>query len=200
MGSDGNQRVDAPISVGQGKHGAGRVRINVVSQAMRWPDGSLFVIAASDFGSRQNGPRLHSRRSSLARIVEKNIASPETISRHLGTNQRFEKEFKVSEVYRSFFIALDDVTDGRMEKYGLFVDPVGEAKLLYGWDGDGVFVCSEDAQGGALFETHGGMPHLIMEALHHEFGQEIVCEDDPRFWGGETWDEVFRLARQANNG
>jgi hypothetical protein len=61
-----------------------------------------------------------------------------------------------------------------------------------------VFVCSEDGDGSALFETHGGMPRAIMKALTCEFGQEIVDEGDPGFWG-ETWEELLRKARLAKN-
>jgi hypothetical protein len=90
----------------------------------------------------------------------------------------------MSREYRPIgFIPFDELTDSRLEKYGVFVDLVGNSKMLYGSDGGYVFAHPENPEGCALFQNHADMPGSVRKALLQEFGQEIVDEDDPRFWG-----------------
>jgi hypothetical protein len=53
----------------------------------------------------------------------------------------------------------------------------------------------EKAVYNTIFQSRGATPHSVIEALSREYGEEIVDEDDPRFWGGETWEEVYRGPR-----
>lgn len=92
-----------------------------------------------------------------------------------------------------------ELFDGRLKKFGCRehgqADEFG--RCLTDGRGNYLFVCIDDAGRAVEFTKHGSRndPHHILTAIAQTFDTQIFSEDEPRFWGVETWEEIYTRAR-----
>ena len=93
-------------------------------------------------------------------------------------------------------IRFDRLFDGCLKKYGCREEirsgATPDRRYLAG--PDGVLIAFRKSDGGSSFSRVGPLPRVVLDAISEEFGVELVCEHDPRYWGfatEEEWDEAW---------
>jgi len=84
---------------------------------------------------------------------------------------------------------------GRLRKFGFYEHGQANERGRCLTDGRGNFLFVWiDAAGYAVEFTRRGScndPHHILTAIAEAFDTQIFSEDEPRFWGFETWEEIY---------
>jgi hypothetical protein len=96
-----------------------------------------------------------------------------------------------------------ELFDGRLKKFGC--EAVGRAesdRSLTDGRGNYLFVSVDDAGWAVEFTTRSVDPTRILNAIAEAFDTQIFSEDEPQFWGFETWEEVYASTyrRHPQNG
>lgn len=82
-----------------------------------------------------------------------------------------------------------ELFDGRLKKFGCREHRQGTDRCLTDGRGNYLFVCIDDAGYAVEFTTRTD-PHLILTAITEAFDTQIFNEDEPQYWGFETWEEM----------
>ena len=107
----------------------------------------------------------------------------------------------MSERYRGLEeIMFSDVFDGRLEEYGIreYVTEQPTAGRRCLTDGD-EYLWVHEVDGGAADFVRRSLraPFEIFDVIGECFGTELISENDPRYYGAATWDEVYKPKRRG---
>jgi hypothetical protein len=93
----------------------------------------------------------------------------------------------------------NELFDGRLMKFGCREHGQGTEfnRCLTDGRGNYLFVWIDDAGRAVEFTKRGSCndPHHILTAIAEAFDTQIFSEDEPQFWGFETWVEIYTRAR-----
>jgi hypothetical protein len=93
----------------------------------------------------------------------------------------------------------NELFDGRLMKFGCREHGQGSefSRCLTDGQENYLFVCIDDAGRGVEFTSRGSCndPHHILTAIAEAFDIQLFSEGEPKFWGFQTWEEIYTHAR-----